>query len=473
MKKTIKSISVLLAAAAVCSGLTFGALAADKVEKVTAGASYATKTITIDGVKDDLYNQSDAIEVDHVADTKDPSLFNPDFKGVTYTLWDEEYFYIFTEVTDSDVVKNNGGSLAEAKKNDRITYYFDFKNTTDAAYGYSAAQGLYYGVHCTDDEDYKFTFNDDVSTFTTPDPGTADYNDFLSSTFKTEIKYTSTGYNAETRIRLTNLKYTDVFGNTSTAKVGNGVQFGFDVYLHDWQSGKTDDRVSLCTWSEASDNMSWNYPGYLGTLTLKDKPESAGKNGWVTENGKLRYYQKGTLIKNKFVIRGTDTVYVDANGYLVTNKIITTNGKKFYVNKTGKLLKSASGYAKITTAGKINYIVNKNGVIQTNKVVKIGTKRYIARKNGKLYKGNKVITFNKNKYYVNKNGVVATSTWKTYKKAKYRFKANGVALKKTLKKITGKYYYFNNSCKMVKNKTVKIGKKYYYFNAKGVGTRVK
>lgn len=469
-----KSLSVLLALSAALSSMALTASAEEaKVEKSEAKASYAIKNITIDGVKDDLYNAGGIINIDHVAEVKDESLFNPDFKGKTYTLWDEEYFYVFTEVTDSDVVKNNGGSLSEAKMNDRITYYFDFSNTTEAyeTYKSNKVHGLYYGVHCTDDKEYMTTISDDVSNFVKPSEETPEYKEFIDSTFKTVIKYTATGYNAETRIRLSNLKYNE-FGTIKKTATGNGVKFGFDVYLHDRQHAKTDDRVSLCTWSRASDNKSWDYPGYLGTLILADKPESAGKNGWVTENGKERYYSKGALVKNKFVTKGTDTVFVNGSGYLVKNAVVLFNGKKYCVSSTGKLLKAVYGYKKVNV-GKNSYIVNKSGVVTTNKIKFTEGKKYIASKSGKILKGNKIVTFMGKKYFVSKTGAIAKNVWKTFKKAKYRFGANGAAVCKKLVNIKGKYYYFSKSCKMVKNDTLKIGKKYYYFNGKGVGTRVK
>lgn len=446
-----------------------------KTETAAGKTAYTSTSIVVDGVKDTAYDNTDLLNISHIAMGEGSTHFDPDFTGYTFTMWDEEYLYILTEVIDDNIVNTNGGSLVEAKKNDRITYYFDFANNTNPAYQYTssmAVQGLYYGVHYTSDENYKITIDDGVTRCILPDEGTDEYDNFIKNTFKTVVKATPEGYNVETSIRYANLKYNSVESiKPVTLSLSGGKQIGFDVYIHDWNAQKTDGRVALATWSQTTNDVSWDYPYALGTLTVGAKPADAPKNRWCYENGQWKYYVNGVLSKNKFIVKGLDTVYVGSNGSIVKNKIITHNNKSYYITSNGAVKTDTKNF--LFTYNKNKYVANKSGVIQKKKAVTVNGKKYITNKNGVIQKGNKIVTLSGKKYYVNKSGVAAKNTWKTYKKAKYRFASNCVAYKKKLVTVKGKKYYFDKNCKMVKNKTVKIGKVKYKFNSKGVGKKVK
>ena len=118
------------------------------------------------------------------------------------------------------------------------------------------------------------------------------------------------------------------------------------------------------------------------------------KNGWKKENGKWYYYKNNKKQKSKF---------------------ITTDGKKYYVGKTGARV---YGWKKIK--GKYYYFNKKSGVMKTG-WLKIGKKKYCLSSSGARYTGWHTIG-GKTYYFYKKTGVMA----KNKKIGKYRVGKDGV-----------------------------------------------
>ena len=118
------------------------------------------------------------------------------------------------------------------------------------------------------------------------------------------------------------------------------------------------------------------------------------KNGWKKENGKWYYYKENKKQKSKF---------------------ITTDGKKYYVGKTGARV---YGWKKIK--GKYYYFNKKSGVMKTG-WLKIGKKKYCLSSSGARYTGWHTIG-GKTYYFYKKTGVMA----KNKKIGKYRVGKDGV-----------------------------------------------
>lgn len=59
----------------------------------------------------------------------------------------------------------------------------------------------------------------------------------------------------------------------------------------------------------------------------------AMRTGWIKDGSAWRYANKsGAMQTSKWI----GNYYVDANGAMFTNQWVKTNGKEYYVNKSGK-----------------------------------------------------------------------------------------------------------------------------------------
>lgn len=170
----------------------------------------------------------------------------------------------------------------------------------------------------------------------------------------------------------------------------------------------------------------------VGTTTLTVKSSVVGKsasanitvnvaktpdNGWVTENGKKKYYyQNGQSVKYRNRIDGK-LYYFNGSGILQYSWIKGTN--TFFADKT-------------------------TGILKTDWAVIDGKKYYFAS-DGSMAKYTQTIAGKT--YYFNGAGVMRTG-WLKYNSGKWSyFDSNGVMLKNTSRNIGGKTYYFDASGK--------------------------
>lgn len=120
----------------------------------------------------------------------------------------------------------------------------------------------------------------------------------------------------------------------------------------------------------------------------------------VSENTPYSFIKKGTKI------------YVSQDGKIITGTkgIITINGKKYIIDKTGAIIKS--GKKQLVKIGKKTYIVNANGTViipKSKKTVKVGKKTYIVKNKGTVFmpKTSKTVKIGKKKYKVNRKGIAS------------------------------------------------------------------
>lgn len=154
----------------------------------------------------------------------------------------------------------------------------------------------------------------------------------------------------------------------------------------------------------------------------------------------------------------------------------TSNGKRYYVNSSGKRVKN-----KWFKVGKYYYYADKNGVVQKEKwigdcyvksnyrrasgLLKIKKKTYYFNP----YDGRKATgwqTIKNNRYYFKSNGVMVAGGWKTIDGERYYFKSSGAAVT-GWQTIGGSRYYFGSDGKMAKNTTLTMDGTTYTFDANG------
>lgn len=170
------------------------------------------------------------------------------------------------------------------------------------------------------------------------------------------------------------------------------------------------------------------------TASSPTQPTAAPKrNGFVTENGRTRYYVNGVM-KKGFVKIGKYYYYFDNNGYMVTG-FRTIKKHRFYFAKNGHMV---TGFR----------IIQKH--------------RYYFRQNGWMVKGFK--TIGKYRYYFNSKGYMLTGSRKIGK-SYYYFLKNG-RMKKGFWRKKGKLYYYSKiNGKQVRG-LYRIGKYTYCFSKK-------
>lgn len=259
----------------------------------------------------------------------------------------------------------------------------------------------------------------------------------------------------------------------------------------------------------------------LGDKWYYAKDGELVKSNFVTDNGNTYYmgYDGYMLTNESFNAynqnKGQDSYYrVDENGHLVKgwyenqngwyyytedgsagNGITEIDGKTYYLNYEGEML---TNYV-VTENGKI-YHFDKNGVLSEEKTLDKddwvqfdGDWYYV--KDGQLVQ-NEFLTVDGQTYYMNYNGVMETNTefniydsdsdrtcyyrvdkdghlvkgWFRYNESDtdwYYYDENGVRAE-GLQHVDGKDYYFNYEGVMTTNQTVVIDGTFYYFGSNGV-----
>jgi hypothetical protein len=151
-----------------------------------------------------------------------------DLSGEIRTLWDNQYLYVFADVTDDVKIRDSGDN--DPYNDDAVEVYIDFNN--DKATTYSS-----------DDVQYTFRWNDNTVHVNPSDRSTSNIQ------FVTVA--TSYGYILEARIPWTTLQ-----GNPVT-----GQQMGVDFQINDDDDGG--DRDGKLAWSASTDDA-WQNPSLFG-----------------------------------------------------------------------------------------------------------------------------------------------------------------------------------------------------------------
>lgn len=176
--------------------------------------------------------------------------------------------------------------------------------------------------------------------------------------------------------------------------------------------------------------------------------------GWVTLEGKKRYFDSnGKMLKWLSTISGK-TYYFDSNGIMKTGFVTFKEGKRYFgsdgVMRTG-----------LTTVSKNTYYFDSKGIMKTGWIDFKKDKRYFSKKTGVMLKGKKKIAGKY--YYFNSSGIMKTG-WITIDGSKYYFSKKKSYMLKGWNKIGGEYYYFKSNGKMVKSAIV--GNYYVLSNGK-------
>ena len=154
-----------------------------------------------------------------------------------------------------------------------------------------------------------------------------------------------------------------------------------------------------------------------GTWYYFTNPNAKPATGWVKSGGKWYWMQP------------------EKNGAMATSTWITDQGKRYYVNASGVMVK---GWFKLSDGW---YYANKSGAQQMNGWVKSGSKWYWLQGDEQgLMAANQWITDQGKQYYLTGSGAMATKWVK-----------NG-----------SDWYYTNNSGARVMNGWIKSGSKWYW-----------
>ena len=204
--------------------------------------------------------------------------------------------------------------------------------------------------------------------------------------------------------------------------------------------------------------------GEDGNKYYVNKNGEIQKNKLVTVGDKKYYVDKNGIVKTSSLVTvGDKKYYVDAKGVVKTDSLVTVGNKKYYVDSKG-VVKTDS----LVTVGNKKYYVDSKGVVKTNSLVTVGNKQYYVDSKG-VVKTDGWVTVSKKKYYVDKKGVVKTNCFVTVDGKKYHVNAKGV-MQTGWQKIDKKWYYFDPKTGVMVTGTKKIDGKTYKFNSKGVCT---
>ncbi len=240
----------------------------------------ATKgTPKIDGTIDDIWADAPAIAVDTY------TMGSNGAAGTAKMLWDENYVYVLTEVTDPVLSK----SSANAYEQDTVEVFFDENNHKTESY---EADDLQARVNY----DNEKTITDGLST-----------DRFISATTKT-----ANGYLVEMAIPF------------SIAPFSNGQMIGFDVQVNDDGTGDGK-RTGIANWNDLTGLGYTSTSGY-GVLKLTGDNTTTGTT--TTSGSGTTTTTVTTTVTIEGTTTGTENVaYGDANldGVVDLRDCITLN----------------------------------------------------------------------------------------------------------------------------------------------------
>ena len=255
-------------------------------------------------------------------------------------------------------------------------------------------------------------------------------------------------------------------------------EFGDNGYYYDQNSGA---KVDLGTSRYVQVNDNWYYVNAEGKI-LKGEQTIDGvqvhfdtktgqqiKGGFTDKDGKL-------VIKEKYYLSGTPMRYYDKDsGALVKNQYFNHNGKWYYADAEGNILKGSQTIDGVHVYFDYNGVQAKDTVLDgyyydkdtgarkelpRDQFIKIGDDLYYFSSNGRTGS----ISVNGKDYYVEQNGRVLRGSFNIYQNPPYYDDETGEAVEKTgFVKSRSSWFYLENGKKVAGFK--KIDGKLYYFSA--------
>ena len=256
-------------------------------------------------------------------------------------------------------------------------------------------------------------------------------------------------------------------------------EFGDNGYYYDQNSGA---KVDLGTSRYVQVNDNWYYVNAEGKI-LKGEQTIDGvqvhfdtktgqqiKGGFTDKDGKL-------VIKEKYYLSGTPMRYYDKDsGALVKNQYFNHNGKWYYADAEGNILKGSQTIDGVHVYFDYNGVQAKDTVLDgyyydkdtgarkelpRDQFIKIGDNLYYLSSNGRTGE----INIDGKDYYIARYGRVLRGSFNVYQEPPYYDDETGEAVKKTgFVKSDGRWYYLEEDGKKAKGLKEIDGKLYFFSN---------